>query len=191
MKIIGISKGRELPIQVSLMADSAVIRTNKPFFVPHFAQRFTGKAALVLHIDRLGKHIAPRFAHRYCMSMAPGIKVTAHDIDMEQQCEKYSALSQSFDGALLLGDFIAIEDHALINSSMITVECNGLKSPATTLNEMGIDYRLLISQLSTFFTLKMGDMIVTELGDATSALKPGDTLSASINGLQQLTIRVK
>ena len=60
MKIIGIrnGNGRELPQQVYLIADSAVIKTNKPFFLPHFAQDFKAKAAIALHIDRLGKHIA-------------------------------------------------------------------------------------------------------------------------------------
>ena len=117
MKIIGI--GRELPGQVYLMADSAIVKTGKPFFVPHFAHNFTGTPALVMHIDRLGKHIAPRFAHRYCLAVAPAIKVTARGIDAEQHHQATSALAHSFDGALLLGlsvyftlkmgDMIAVE----------------------------------------------------------------------------------
>ena len=102
MKIIGI--GRELPGQVYLMADSAIVKTGKPFFVPHFAHNFTGTPAMVMHIDRLGKHIAPRFAHRYCLAVAPAIKVTARGIDAEQHHQATSALAHSFDGALLLDE---------------------------------------------------------------------------------------
>ncbi|MBR5640227.1 MAG: fumarylacetoacetate hydrolase family protein [Muribaculaceae bacterium] len=189
MKIIGI--GRELPEQVYLMADSAIIKTNKPFFVPHFAQSFTGTPAIVLHIDRLGKHIAPRFAHRYCLALAPAIKVTARELAMEQPMEATSALSLSFDGALLLGDFTTIDIPESINSSEVTIERNGERAAQGNLNAMGLDFRQLIAQLSVYFTLKMGDMIVVELGHSDIELKMGDTLHAAINGCQKLTIRVK
>lgn len=189
MKIIGI--GRELPKQVYLMADSAVIRNNKPFFVPHFAKRFTGKAALVLHIDRLGKHIAPRYAHRYCKAIAPAVKVSAHDIETAQKSEEFSALANSFDGALLLGDFTAIDDPSTINGTQVTIERNGENLGGGILTLSGIDYRSLIAQSSVFFTLKMGDMIVVELSDSNFELNIGDTLIALCDGSKKLTIRVK
>ena len=188
MKIIGI--GRELPEQVYLMADSAIIRTNKPFFVPHFAQSFTGTPAIVLHIDRLGKHIAPRFAHRYCLAVAPAIKVTARGLDMEQPNEATSALAHSFDGALLLGDFSDVDTPASINEGEVTIERNGESVSQGSLEVSGHDFRQLIARLSVYFTLKMGDMIVVELG-GDIVLKTGDTLNAAINGNQKLTIRVK
>lgn len=180
-----------MPNQVYLMADSAIVKTNKPFFVPHFAQSFTGTPAIVLHIDRLGKHIMPRFAHRYCLAIAPAIKVTAHGLTMQQPQEPTSALAHSFDGALLLGDFIAVEDPDIINISEVTIELNGKREAHGCLNVAGQDFRQLIAQLSVFFTLKMGDMIVVELGASNIALKIGDTLHAAINGDQKLTIRVK
>lgn len=189
MKIIGI--GRELPKQVYLMADSAIIKTNKPFFVPHFAHRFTGTPAIALHIDRLGKHIAPRYAHRYCGSIAPAIKVSAHDIETPQQSEIFSALSQSFDGALLLGDFSAIDDPSRINETSVTVERNGENAGTGSMTLAAVDYSSLIAQLSVFFTLKMGDMIVVELCDKAFEINIGDTLKASCDGIAGLTIRVK
>ena len=191
MKIIGISNGRELPQQVYLIADSAIIRTNKPFFVPHFAKGFTGNAALVLHIDRLGRHIAPRFAHRYCHAIAPAVKVTAHDIELPQQCEQFSALAHSFDGALLLGDSTAIGEPTSINGAQVAVERNGEAIAAGRLDDLGLDYQELIARLSHYFTLKMGDMIVVELGNNELDINIGDTINASINGSNQLTIRVK
>ncbi len=189
MKIIGI--GRELPNQVYLMTDSAIIKSNKPFFVPHFAQSFTGTPAIVLHIDRLGRHIAPRFAHRYCHAVAPAIKVTARELAMPQPNEASSALAHSFDGALLLGDFTTVDAPESINSSEVTIERNGERAALGRLNDIALDYRKLISQLSVYFTLKMGDMIVVELGSSDIELRMGDTLHAAIDGNQKLTIRVK
>ena len=60
-----------------------------------------------------------------------------------------------------------------------------------SLSDTGIDYRQLIAQLSIYFTLKMGDMIVVELGNSQSVLSPGDTATACLNGDLKLTIRVK
>lgn len=189
MKIIG--TGRELPNQVFLMADSAIIKTNKPFFVPHFAQRFTGTPALVLHISRLGKHIAPRFAHRYCKSIAPAITVTARELNTPQPSEATSALAHSFDGALLLGDSTEVNNHDEINNSVVTIDSNGHKAAQGSLQALELDFRAIIAHLSVFFTLKMGDMIVVELSGSHFDITMGDTLNAAINQHQKLTIRVK
>lgn len=172
------------------MPDSAVIKTNKPFFLPHFATTFTGRPALALHIDRLGKHIAPRFAHRYCLAIAPAIKVTASSIDTVQQCEQHSALVHGFDGALLLGDFAPVDDTTGINNIIVTMEINGEKSSGS-LDKMGINYQELLAQLSTYFTFKMGDILLVELSNSEMELKIGDTLTATCGETSQLIIRVK
>lgn len=191
MKIIGINTGTLLPKQVYLMADSAVIRSNKPFFVPRFAGHFTGTAAIVLHIDRLGKHIAPRFAHRYCHAVSSAIKVSACGLTVPQPCEPASALATSFDGALLLGDSFNIADAHSINNAHITVSHNDDSITASSLSEMGINFSEVIAQLSVFFTLKMGDMIVIELQGLDAELNQGDSLAATLNGEPNLVIRVK
>ena len=193
MKIIGIRNvnGRELPPQVLLMADSSVIRSNKPFFVPHFAKEFTAHAAIAMHIGRLGKHIAPRFAHRYCDAIAPAITVKAHSIDLPQQQEMFSALSHSFDGALLLGDFTPIDPTAGINDSAVAMSINSVTFDAMSLSNQGVDYRQLISSLSVYFTLKMGDIIVVELSEQEEPLSVGDNVTATLNGIKSLIIRIK
>ncbi len=193
MKIIGVKNGdgRELPQQVYIIADSAVIRTNKPFFLPHFAKSFTGRAAIALHIDRLGKHIEPRFAHRYCGAIAPAITVEAHEIDRLLESEQHSAMAHSFDGALLMGDFSPINEESNINSTNVCALSNGKPMAGGNLENRGLDYRELISQLSTYFTLKMGDIIVVELDNVDLQLNMGDTLVANLDDTPQLTIRVK
>ena len=158
MKILGIRNidGRELPQQVYLMADSSVIRTNKPFFIPHFASTFVATPAIVLHIGRLGKHIAPRYAHLYCNAISPAVKVTARKLETTQENEQHSALSHSFDGALLLGDSSDINELD-INSSIVQVNLNNVSFKASCLEDLGISFQSIISQLSVFFTLKMGN----------------------------------
>ena len=60
--------------------ESAVIRENKPFFVPDFAERFDYETELVVRINRLGKNIPKRFAYRYYDEVTLGIDFTARDL---------------------------------------------------------------------------------------------------------------
>ena len=192
MKIIGIKNGngRELPQHVYLMADSSVIRTNKPFFSPHFARSFFATPAIALHIGRLGKHIAPRFAHRYCDGIAPAVCVSAAELENQQFDEASSALTHSFDGALLLGDF-SITTDAVINEASIKMLIDDNEMETGSLSSARLDYRDIISQLSVFYTLKMGDIIVVEIGNGCVELNPGMTIESFMNQQKQLVIRVK
>ena len=176
--------------EVYLMADSSIIKSNKPFFLPYFAQSFTATGALVLRVDRLGKHIAHRFAHRYCGAVAPAVKVTARGIEGVAAGEGGGALGSSFDGALLLGDFASISPEA-INDAAVAVSCDATRFAPRSLSAAGIDFRSVIERLSVFYTLKMGDMIVLELGGEELALSQGQTLKSFLNLEPRLTIRVK
>ena len=193
MKIIGIKNGngRELPQQVYLMADSSVIRTNKPFFVPHFARSFNATPAIALHIGRLGKHIAARFAHRYCDSISPAVSVSAMGLQEPQVDEKSSALIHSFDGSLLLGDFSDTATGLDINEATVSTIIGSNELEPRSISSIDIDYREIISQLSVYYTLKMGDIIVIELDSGNTELKPGMTIEAQLNQTKQLVIRVK
>ena len=112
-------------------------------------------------------------------------------IDWEQHSSEHSALAHSFDGALLLGDFAPVTSPDAINSATVGAIMGNENTGSTSLSDTGIDYRQLIAQLSIYFTLKMGDMIVVELGNSQSVLSPGDTATACLNGDLKLTIRVK
>lgn len=191
MKIIAVTPpGRQETWQSFVIGDSAIIRNDKPFFLPDFAEKFTARAALAIKVTRLGKTVARRYAHRYCTEIAAAVTVTPRGIHEPQQVPQFSALATAFDGALLLGDFIEV-GKSDINSALVSTECNGVSvthpSPATA----GILYEELVETLSRHFTLKMGDLIVIITGNDEQVLKAGQTLNAKINNMPNLTIRIK
>ena len=47
-----------------LKPDTALLRNNDPFYVPDFSQEVHYECELVVRIDRVGKCIEERFAHR-------------------------------------------------------------------------------------------------------------------------------
>ena len=107
MKVIGFTGnyGTEAgTLQSYLMADSSILYSGRPFFVPDFAQRFVATPAIVVRTSRLGKCIAPKFAHRYWDALTAAFSVVAQDSDRPA----LSALDRAFDGAAIVGDWVEV-----------------------------------------------------------------------------------
>ena len=114
MKVIGISGnyGRQeenLKPTVYLMSDSSLLKDGKPFFIPDFATSFEFSPSLVLHVNRLGKNISRKFAHRYYDEVTVGLAVKACGMKDVFDGEDAGALALAFDGAAILGNFVKKE----------------------------------------------------------------------------------
>lgn len=66
-----------------LKPDTALLRNNDPFYIPAFSQEVHYECELVVRIDRVGKSIAERFAHRYYKEVGLGIDFTARDLQRQ------------------------------------------------------------------------------------------------------------
>ena len=190
MKVIGFTgnygKHEEMPHSY-LMADSSILYTGRPFFVPDYAQRFLATPTIVVRTGRLGKCIAPKFAHRYWDAFTAGFSVQA----LQGDDERLVALDRAFDGAAIVGDWVetsAIEDplHAVVEVTVNeeTVARCCLAEMCTTLAE-------LLSAVSTRCSIKMGDLLFTGDAGEGHTLVPGDRLRATIDGRQVLDVNVK
>ena len=68
-------------------ADSALLTGGKPFFIPDFTERCEYETEIVVRISRLGRSIAPRWAHRYYDAVTVGIDFTARDLQQRLRAE--------------------------------------------------------------------------------------------------------
>lgn len=66
-----------------LKPDTALLRNNDPFYIPSFSQEVHYECELVVRINRVGKCIEERFAHRYYDEVGLGIDFTARDLQRE------------------------------------------------------------------------------------------------------------
>lgn len=186
MKIIVI-KGNDNDRSYRLMADSSMLANNKPFFIPDFAPEFVLHPALAVRIDRLGKNIAPRFAHRYYQSASACAVVEAK---VEAQFAHLDARYTAFDGAFMLGKALPIADLDAEAGLKVQTRINDDQSLSTSLiTTRQIDD--LIAEASEYFTLKMGDMIVIGSDNEGHSLSIGEHLSGTINEKDSLTMRIK
>ena len=143
-------------------ADSSLLKSGKPFFVPDFMGRIDYEAELVIRICRLGKNIPQRFAHRYYDAVTVGIDFTARDV--QQQLREKGLpwdLSKSFDGAAAIGEWVGKDMFLDVQALRFHLDINGqtVQEGCTADMVFGIDE--IVAYISQYFTLKTGDVIFT------------------------------
>lgn len=191
MKIVGFTSNygeREETPRCYLMADSSILYSGRPFFLPDFAQAFVATPTIVVRTGRLGKCIAPKFAHRYWDAMTAGFTVRAVNSDDE----RLMALDRAFDGALIVGEWVEnIGDGKALEDALVEVMVGGEDVAQCRLRDMHHRLADLLAGVSTRCSIKMGDIIVT--GDAANAvtLTPGTRLTAAVEGQPVLDVKVR
>lgn len=178
---------------VFLKPDTAIIKDNKPFFIPDFSEEIHCQAEIVVKIDRLGKNIAPRFAHRYYKDITLGINFTA--IDLQEQlvaAGKPWDLAKAFDRSAALGRFISVEDVGReLNKLPFCLKQNKQEVQAGNTCEMLSSIDELISYVSGFFTLKIGDLLFTGSPGTSKKVQVNDLLTGYIGEDEIFSFNVK
>jgi acylpyruvate hydrolase len=172
--------------------DSSLLINNKPFFYPQFSKEIHYETEIVLKICKLGKSILPKFAGRYYEEIGIGIDFTARDL--QAICKKEGhpwEIAKAFDQSAVLGKFVpksSLPDPAAINFQL---EMNDITVQKGNTRDLLFSFDEVISYVSTFLTLKTGDLIYTGTPAGVGPVKIGDHLVASIEGQALLDFRIK
>ena len=151
----------ETPI-IFTKADTALLRSHKPFFIPDDMGRIDYEAEIVVRISRLGKTIPQRFAHRYYDAVTLGVDFTARE--WQQQLRKAGLpwdLCKGFDGSAAIGDWIDVHKLRNIQTLRFRLDINGCTVQKGCTSDMLFQVDELIAYISRFFTLKTGDILYT------------------------------
>lgn len=203
MKIIAIGRNyvdhaRELnnpvPVEpvVFLKPETALVKGNKPFFLPDFSSEIHYEAEIVLKIEKVGKNIAEEFAYRYYDELTVGIDFTARDI---QRQAKEKGLpwekAKAFDHSAPVGRFIPISSLRDPKSFSFGLNINNIRVQSGRTDDMIFSFDQLVSYVSRFFTLQMGDLIFTGTPAGVGQVHRNDRLVADIEGTVLLDFVVK
>ena len=176
---------------VFLKPDSAILPNKNPFFLPTFSNDVHYEVEVLIKINRVGKHIASRFAHKYYDEIGLGIDFTARDV--QQQCKEKGLpweKAKAFDGSAVIGNFYNKKDFNLENLSFQLLKNNEIVQDGNTQSMLWkIDE--LINYVSQYFTLKKGDIIFTGTPAGVGKVTENDVLLGKIEGLKAFEIRVK
>ncbi len=168
---------------IFLKPDSAILKKNKPFFIPDFSEDLQYEAEIVLRISKLGKGISARYAGRYFDALTVGIDFTARDLQTKFSKAGHPwELSKTFDGSAPLGTFIAKEKFTDMADISFTLDINGARRQSGNTSDLIFSFNEIISYVSRYYTLKTGDLIFTGTPSGVGPVHKGDNLVASLEG---------
>lgn len=186
--------GRPIPSEpvIFLKPDSAIIKNNKPFFLPDFSAEIHYEVEVVIKISKLGKGIAPKFAHRYFDEVTLGIDVTARDLQRKQGSAGLPwEISKAFDGSAPLGKFVPVSTFRDIQNIDFRLEINDKIVQQSSTSDMIFGFSEIIAYVSKFFTLKTGDLIFSGTPSGVGQLHKNDNLVAFLDDKPLLDFMIK
>ncbi len=172
--------------------DTALLKRNKPFFIPDFAKDFHYEAELVIKICRVGKNISRKFAHRYYDEVALGIDFTARDLQAKLKAKGLPwEKAKAFDGSAVISPYISKEKFADIQNISFRLDKNGETVQKGNSSLMIFPVDELIAHLSQYFTLKIGDLIYTGTPAGVGPVSINDRLTGYIEDEQMFDFLIK
>jgi 2-keto-4-pentenoate hydratase/2-oxohepta-3-ene-1,7-dioic acid hydratase in catechol pathway len=172
--------------------ETALLLKRQPFFIPDFSQDVHHEVEVVVKISKLGKHIEERFAHKYYDEIGLGIDFTARDLQSELKAKGLPwEKAKAFDGSAVAGRFRPKTDFANLNSLSFQLLKNGITVQSGQTSDMLFSIDSLIAYISTYFTLKIGDLIFTGTPSGVARVQPGDQLEGLLEGEKMFAIHVK
>lgn len=171
--------------------DTALLKNNEAFYLPSFSNDVHHEVELVIKINKVGKKIQEKFARNYFSEIGLGIDFTARDVQSELKAKGLPwELAKAFDGSAPIGNFINMENMDLKNIDF-SLQKNGQMIQKGNTAQMIFSFEQIVSFVSQYFTLKVGDLIYTGTPAGVSQVNIGDKLEGFIGNDLMLTCDVK
>ena len=173
--------------------DTAIIRSNQPFYYPDFSKDIHHEVELVLRISKEGKNIEEKFAPKYFDSIGIGIDFTARDLQSKAKAKGLPwDIAKGFNGSAPLSDkFIPTSEVKDLTNINFKLEVDGQLKQQGNTSLMLFPFNYIISYLSRFFTIKTGDFIFTGTPSGVGPVVAGNKLSAYIENEKLLEFDVR
>ena len=187
--------GNHVPEQpvVFLKPQSAILSHKHPFYIPEWTQEVHHEVELVVKVDRLGKTISEEHAPRYYNEVALGLDFTARDIQAQLKDKGHPwERAKAFDGSAVIGRFMSLAElgkpvqdlHFSLRNHDEVVQQGHTADMLFSVNR-------LISEVSQFMTLKVGDLIFSGTPAGVGAIKLGDRLVGNLEGHDLFAVNIK
>ena len=177
---------------VFLKPDTAILLKKQPFFIPDFTNEVHHEVEVLVKINRVGKYIDSKFAHKYYEQIGLGIDFTARDLQQELKGKGLPwEKSKAFDGSAVIGKWVSKSNYENVNNIPFSLFKNNQIVQSSTTEDMlwGIDE--IIAYVSQYFTLKIGDIIFTGTPSGVGKVQSNDFLKGYIGEEEFFSIKVK
>ena len=177
---------------IFLKPDTAILVKKQPFFIPDFSNDVHHEVEILVKINKVGKYIDKKFAHKYYDEIGLGIDFTARDL---QSKLKEKGLpwekAKAFDGAAVIGNWIHVRDIKDVNNINFSLQKNDDIVQKGNTSHMLWKIDEIIEYISKYFTLKIGDIIFTGTPAGVGKVIANDKLIGFLENTQMFSITVK
>jgi 2-keto-4-pentenoate hydratase/2-oxohepta-3-ene-1,7-dioic acid hydratase in catechol pathway len=177
---------------VFMKPDTAILRNNKPFYIPDFSNEVHYETELIIKFNRIGKNISPKFAHRYYSEIGLGVDFTARDLQkrLKEQGKPWE-VAKAFDNSAVIGEFLPADMFPDIQDIRFRLDFNGTTVQNGHSADMIFPIHELIAHVSRFFTIKIGDILFTGTPAGVGKVASGDHLEGYISDSKLFDFKVK
>ncbi|WP_297868705.1 fumarylacetoacetate hydrolase family protein [uncultured Flavobacterium sp.] len=177
---------------IFMKPDSSILPNKNPFVIPAFSNDIHHEVEVLVKICKVGKYIDTKFAHKYYEEIGLGIDFTARDV---QNKLKEKGLpwekAKAFDHSAVIGNFTSKKDYSSLENINFELKSNGVIVQEGNTNLMLWKIDELISYISQYFTLKIGDIIFTGTPKGVAKVTEGDVLEGFIEGKSMFKIQIR
>jgi 2-keto-4-pentenoate hydratase/2-oxohepta-3-ene-1,7-dioic acid hydratase in catechol pathway len=177
---------------IFLKPDTAILLKKQPFFIPDFSDDVHYEVEVLVKINKVGKYIDRKFAHKYYDEIGLGIDFTARDLQTQLKDKGLPwEKAKAFDGAAVIGDWMQVNDIKDVNAIEFSLKKNDTIVQLGNTSHMLWKIDELIEYISKYFTLKIGDIIFTGTPAGVGKVIANDKLKGFIENKQMFSITVK
>ncbi|MDT0552486.1 fumarylacetoacetate hydrolase family protein [Urechidicola vernalis] len=176
---------------VFLKPDSAILPKKMPFFIPAFADEIHYEVEVLVKINKVGKYIDQKFAHKYYDEIGLGIDFTDRAMQSKLKAKGLPwEKAKGFDGSAVVGEFFPKEQFNLENINF-QLHKNGELVQDGESKAMLWKIDELIAYVSQYFTLKKGDLLFTGTPAGVGSVKSEDVLTGTLEGNENFSVKIK
>jgi 2-keto-4-pentenoate hydratase/2-oxohepta-3-ene-1,7-dioic acid hydratase in catechol pathway len=177
---------------IFMKPDTAILPKQFPFVLPEFSNDVHHEVEILVKINKVGKYIDAKFAHKYYDEIGLGIDFTARDLQAKLKEKGLPwEKAKAFDGSAVIGDFLSKKDFSSLENINFELRNNAQVVQKGNTNQMLWNIDEIIAYVSQYFTLKTGDVIFTGTPAGVAKVSPDDVLEGFIENKQLFKIQVK
>ncbi len=177
---------------IFLKPDTAILLKKQPFFIPDFSDDVHHEVEVLIKINKVGKYINKKYAHKYYDEIGLGIDFTARDLQSQLKSKGLPwEKAKAFDGAAVIGKWLPKSDFDSINNINFSLKKNNDIVQQGNTSHMLWKIDELIEYVSKYFTLKIGDIIFTGTPAGVGRVIVDDQLKGYIEDKELFSIKIK
>ncbi len=171
---------------------TALLQPNTPFYYPQFSNELHYEVELILRIAKNGKYIPENQASKYYDAISVGIDFTARDVQANLKKKGLPwEKAKAWDNSAVAGNWILLSNEMLANPIHFSLNKNGEQVQLGDTRDMIFSFDHIVSHISQYFSLNIGDMIYTGTPAGVGECVSGDVLVGYLETQKMFELEIK